>query len=204
MNNLECIVCGEIYYDKWSADKSPACPNCGYSHYVESELGVKHTNRVKYRRNTMVVGVEMENQWLPYYALQMLTENIPEIDQELAHKVGLHLRGKPADKIAWKIVLRNLLIDSNRRHGRLSNTIDTGFDHASDEDVEFEVAMKDYLEWLTNKWNSLLTDKKHPTSLEEAVDIQWPLLTGDEEEIRRYKTVKSRLQSFRRLLNLGS
>jgi predicted nucleic acid-binding Zn-ribbon protein len=193
--NLECINCGSVYVDRWEVDKCPQCPTCGVSHYVDTDEGLRPSNR-KFRTASWVAPSDIGS-WLPFYVLQKLTDGIVEIDQAIAYTVGLNLCKRPADKILWSLVIRNLIVSSVRKQRREVHILDAGYDTESLENLELDVLMRDYIKMLSDKWDADASKRKYNPSLADAANMSWPGNDSSDEERQMYKAVKEQLRRFR-------
>ena len=188
--------------DRWAKDKCPTCTNCGVSHYEDTELAVANTKKAKYRVVDNILTKDTDSDWLPYYVLQNLSEHIYTIDQKLAHDVGLSLRGRLIDKIAWSLVLRNLIVSSKRKRKRELYVLDAGYDVESPEDLELNAVLKTYICWLSKKWTEESAKRKYNPTLKEAARLRWPGSNAAEDEKALYKAVKEQLRRFRKSIEI--
>jgi predicted nucleic acid-binding Zn-ribbon protein len=200
--NLECINCGAVYLDKWDVTKCPICPTCHVSHYVDSEESAIRPATRRFSSPGLSPPLSMES-WLPFYALQILSDKVPEIDQEIAFTVGMLLCKMPIDRIRWSLVIRNLVVSSDRKRHHEVYSLNAGFDAASHEDLEFDVVLRDYINMLSLKWNADASKRKYNPTLTDAANAVWPGDDSSDEEKRMYKAVREQLRVFRRSLEIG-
>ena len=197
MSNLLCCNCLAIYGD--TAVGSPTCPYCNVSHYEETAQHSRPPERQNYKVYPQATEA-IDDRWLPYYILQNLVEDVPEIDLKAAHQVGLRLVGRELDRVPFAKILAGLEASAIKRRWSKEMSYDDEYaDLSNSVEADYNLIVSERVAELRQMWNNRRSEK-YVCTLDEMLDFNKRIATRA-GELNKYHALRGKLSNFRKRFN---